>query len=359
MNKLPKIAIIGGGPTGLACALECERLGVIPHLFESGETVGWEWPSVILLLNILEVPMGGNIREYIKDIYKIDIQPISPCKEIIMKSQNQQVKITGNLGYFYSRGKRKSSLENQLLNMLKNTPIFYNRPADYKELSQNYDYVVVATGNEKVSKELGVWEDSGQVHIWSALTLGHFKTDSTSIYFNTEYAGKGYARLTPFDSFHAIVDLYNIGKGKFETNRLFDKFMKQEGLSHLELKYQMLLPPFSTGKVKKFQVGNVLLAGRTAGLTERLTGTGAIAALGSGIFAARAIIRNKNYGTLVKPLQTHIENVSAFRKIFERLDNDGFDKMVAITDTPGIKQLLYNTRLNFLDIVGTILKRIL
>ncbi|MDO7786445.1 FAD-dependent oxidoreductase [Desulforamulus aquiferis] len=359
MSKFPKIAIIGAGPAGLACALECEKLGVIPHLFDSGETVGWEWPSVILLLNILEVPMGGNIREYIKDIYKIDIQPISPCTELIMKSPNKQTKITGNLGFFYSRGKRKSSLENQLLNMLINTPVFYNRPADYKELSQNYDYVVVATGNEKVAKELGVWEEYGQVHIWSALTIGQFKTDSTTIYFNTDYAGEGYARLTPFDSFHAIVDLYNIGKDKFETDKLYNNFIAKEGLSNLEIKYQMLLPPFSTGKVKKFQVNNIMLAGRTAGLTERLTGTGAIAALGSGIFAARAIIKNKDYETLVKPLQAHIENVSAFRKIMEKLDNNGLDKMVAITDTPGIKQLMYNTRLNFLDIVGTILKKVM
>lgn len=359
MNQLPRIAIIGGGPAGLACALECERLGVIPDLYESGETVGWEWPSVILLLNILEVPMGGNIREYMKDIYRLDIQPISNCKELIMKSPNKETRITGNLGYFYTRGKRKSSIENQILNLLKNTPIHYNRPTDYKELSQKYDYVVVTTGNERVAKELGVWEDYGQVYIWSALTIGSFKTDSTTIYFNTDYAGQGYARLTPFNPFHAIVDLYNIGKDKFDTDQLFDKFISQEGLSHLEIKYQMSLPPFSTGMVKKFQVGNVLLAGRTAGLTERLTGTGAIAAMGSGVFAAKAIIKNKDYESLVKPLQSHIENISSFRKLFEKLDNDGLNKMVAITDTPGIKQLVYNTRLNFLDVIGAVLKRVL
>lgn len=38
-----KIAIIGAGPAGLACALECERLGVIPDLFDTEESVGWVW----------------------------------------------------------------------------------------------------------------------------------------------------------------------------------------------------------------------------------------------------------------------------------------------------------------------------
>lgn len=37
-----KIAIIGAGLGGLACALECERLGVIPDVFERDESVGWD-----------------------------------------------------------------------------------------------------------------------------------------------------------------------------------------------------------------------------------------------------------------------------------------------------------------------------
>lgn len=358
MSKLPKIGIIGGGIAGLACAIECEKLGVIPDLFEADETVGWEWPSVNLLLNILEVAMGGDIRDYLKKNYQIDIQPIAECKELILKSPNNQTKIKGNLGYFYSRGKRKSSAENQMISLLRNTPIHHNRIADYKELSKTYDYVVVATGNERVAKELGVWVDYGDVYIWSALVVGSFDIHSTTLYFNTNYAGQGYARLTPFDEYHAIVDLYGIGVDPFQMAKLFDDFYKKEGLSHMEIKYQMLLPPFSTGKVKKFQVDNVLLTGRTAGLTDRLAGVGAVAAIESGILAAKAIIKNKDYESLVTRSQSHIENISSFRKVYEELDNDGLDKMVAITDTPGIKQLLYTSSFNFMDIVGTVLKRL-
>lgn len=357
MSKLPKIAIIGGGIAGLACAMECEKLGVIPDLFEADETVGWEWPSVNLLLNILEVAMGGDIRDYLKKNYQIDIQPIAKCTELVLKSPNNRTKIKGNLGYFYSRGKRKSSIENQMVSLLRNTPVHHNRIADYKELSKTYDYVVVATGDERVAKELGVWVDYGEVYIWSAFVIGSFNIHSTTLYFNTDYAGQGYARLTPFDQFHAIVDLYCIGVDKFSIHKLFDKFFTQEGLSHLEIRYQMFLAPFSTGLVKKFQVDNVLLAGRTGGLTDRLAGTGAVAALESGVLAAKAIIKNKDYETLVKRSQSHIENISSFRKVFENLDNEGLDKMVALTDTPGVKQLLYTSSINFMDIVGTVLKK--
>ncbi|HPA53825.1 MAG TPA: NAD(P)-binding protein, partial [Bacillota bacterium] len=38
-----KIAIIGAGIGGLACALECEKLGVIPDVYERDNSVGWIW----------------------------------------------------------------------------------------------------------------------------------------------------------------------------------------------------------------------------------------------------------------------------------------------------------------------------
>ncbi|WP_003541793.1 NAD(P)/FAD-dependent oxidoreductase [Desulfotomaculum nigrificans] len=55
-----------------------------------------------------------------------------------------------------------------------------------------------------------------------------------------------------------------------------------------------------SGRVKKFKVGNVLLAGRAGGLTDRLMGSGSVEALISGIMAARSIINGENYNDLVK-----------------------------------------------------------
>ena len=157
-----KIAIIGAGPAGLACALECERLGVIPDVFERSESVGWLWPSIIVL-NVFEAGMGGDIRKYLKDIYNIDVQPMTVCKELIMKSPNAKAVVKENLGLFYGRGKIKMSFENQLVAQLKRTAIHYRRPADYKELAKKYDYVVVATDKDTAAKELDVWKDFGQV----------------------------------------------------------------------------------------------------------------------------------------------------------------------------------------------------
>lgn len=358
-KKYMKVAIIGAGPAGIACALQCEKYGLTVDIFESETDVGWNWPSVILLLNILEVPMGGDIRHFLKNNFKLDLQPLYRIKKLILKSPKERAEIKGNIGYFYPRGKHETSVENQLRRLLQASSIRFNRPSDYKELAKKYDYVVVATGNEVAAKELGVWEDTGTVYIESAQVEGEFNTETQYVFFNTEYAGQGYARLTPFDNYHAVVDLYGIKIDIFDMDKKFFQFLRTEDLKDLEIKFRMFLPPFTTGKVKTFQIDNILLAGRAAGLTERLTGCGCVAALSSGFYAAEAIVKGKDYNTLVRPLQKHIENISSFRKFYERLDNTELDKMVKASNNPLFNIPLYKSPISFMDLFGTIFKRVL
>ncbi len=40
------------------------------------------------------------------------------------------------------------------------------------------------------------------------------------------------------------------------------------------------------------------------------------------------------------------------------IDNEGFDRIVTTLGTPGIKQAVYNTGINFTDIGGAVLKNI-
>lgn len=352
-----KIAIIGAGLGGLACALECERLGIIPDVFERDESVGWPWTCIVHWLNILQRDMV-DIRNCLRERYNLDIKPISELKELIMISPNKKAKINGKLGYIMRRGKHVESIENQLYRTLKRTPVHFNRIADYKELSQKYDYVVVATGKDTIAKELGVWKDFGIVHLRGGVAYGAFNPHATTVYFNTKYAGRGFARLGPISSNQAVVGMCQIGDSEYEIDKHYKDFIEFEGLEDLEFSYRFSLPMFSTGKVDKFKVDNVLLVGRSAGLTERLLGTGAVEALVSGILAARAMIKGMDYDSLVKPLQDHAENLSAFRMPFESLDNDGLDRLLSILGTPGIKQLIYNTEINFADMIGPIQQQV-
>jgi len=78
----------------------------------------------------------------------------------------------------------------------------------------------------------------------------------------------------------------------------------------------------------------------------------------SGVLAARAMINGEDYDEMVKPLQEHIENISAFRKAIEKFENKDFDRLLSILGTPGIKQAAYNLPINFADLIGSILKLI-
>lgn len=76
-----------------------------------------------------------------------------------------------------------------------------------------------------------------------------------------------------------------------------------------------------------------------------------------GVPAARAMIRGSDYASLVQPLREHVENIPAFRKPYERLDNAGLDRLVPIVDRPGIKHAVHNTGIDFADLVGRLLQK--
>jgi flavin-dependent dehydrogenase len=341
----------------LACAIECERLGIIPDVFERDESVGWAFTCIIHCLHVIHTSKG-DLRYFLNKNLGLDIKPINKCDELTMKSPNREATIKGHIGYIIRRGKHIDSIENQLYRNLERTPVHFNRVADYKELSKKYDYVVVATGKETVAKELGVWKDIEKVHLRGGLTYGAFTPTGTTIFLNKKFAGKGFARIAPINSTQAIVGMCQIGDSELEIDRHYQDFLAFEGLQNLEFSYKFSVPMWMDGRVDRFQIDNVLLVGRSAGLTERFLGTGAIEALMSGVFAARAMIEGKDYTTLVKPLQDHVENISAFRKPFESLSNEDYDKLISAIDTPGIKQLIYNTGLNFVDFWGPIQRQI-
>lgn len=362
MKNNLKIAIIGANLAGLACALECEKKGIIPDIFERYDTLGWAWPSVSALLEIFTNHFGKDILEYFNANFGVTFKPLGNLTQVMLKSPNEKTIIKGNLGYLFLRGKSPNSLENEMFRSLMTTPVHFNRPANYAELSKKYDYVVIADGKDSVGKELGVWEDAGHVNIITAFVFGSFMPGSSTIYFNTEYCGTGYVRITPFDPTKAILGLYVIGEqyNEFDLDKLLMKFIEIEKLSNMEIIYKTISPKFFVGRVSKFQIDNILLTGRAAGLTERVMGEGGTSALISGFMAARAIIKGKDYDydAHIAPLKRHIENISSFRQVINKFANQDFDRLVSLIGAPGIKQVIYNSGIDFVDLAGFVLKNL-
>jgi digeranylgeranylglycerophospholipid reductase len=357
MRKKLKVAILGAGLSGLSCALELERNGIVPVIFERDAKIGWMWTSVTFWPNVFYNTFGDT-RKYLLEQYKIDFIPIANENSITMKSPNKKIKINGNLGLNIARGNLDNSFSNQLSSQLTQTAVYLNSKEDYKNLSKEYDYVVVATGKDSEAREMGVWEDEGVVNIVTALVNGSFTPSESEIYFDTEYAGTGYGRLSSYNSSSAVIGLYTIGLNEIDLLKNFRDFLRKESLDRYECVVRNILPIFTNGKVNKFSIGNVLLAGRSAGLTERVLGCGGFEALISGTLAARAIANGDDYDKLVKPLQDHVENISSYRKIIDKFTNDDFDKLISALEIPGVKQIIYNTGISFSDIIGSVLKNI-
>ncbi|HWR61597.1 MAG TPA: NAD(P)-binding protein [Clostridia bacterium] len=350
-----KIAIVGAGLCGLSCALELERNGIVADIFERDSSLGWPMPEIGFWPEIL-LRDYGDVFKYLRENFKISLKPLIRCNNIIMKSPKNKVEINGSLGYSFLRGKTPDSVENQVGKLLAHTPVHFNSNVDYMVLAGKYDRVIVATGNDSAARRLGLWEDKGIIHIIGGVALGTFRPDSSTIYFNTEYAGSGYGRVAPFNKTKAMVNLYAIGRSRSELAGLFARFLSCESLDCLEFLYNFTPPPFTAGRVKSFAKGNIYLAGRSAGLTERLLGVGGVGAIISGIYAARAITQGLDYEARMKQLASWSENISSFRDIVNGFDNDDFDRLLAAVGKPGIKQLIYNTHIDFVENIGSLIK---
>lgn len=173
---------------------------------------------------------------------------------------------------------------------------------------------------------------------------------------NTEYAGTGFARLSPYSKSTSIIGLYIFGKDNIDTLTLVDRFLEIEGLSKYEILYHVILPPFTYGRVTKFRIGNILLTGKSAGLVKPLFGTGSVEAIISGIMAARAIIQNKDYEKMVKPLQKHVDNIYGLRMFLDSFTNEDYDKLLTYLDKNIVKQATVNMPLDIINIAGKALK---
>ena len=113
---------------------------------------------------------------------------------------------------------------------------------------------MVTDGKDVVAREMGVWEDLGAAHIRGGIALGSFSIDCAKLFWNTGYAGQGYARITPFNSNRAVIGLYRPDCQEMEIDRFYANFLEEEGLEHLEFIVKYSVPVFSKGRVSKFQV---------------------------------------------------------------------------------------------------------
>ncbi len=350
-----RVAIIGAGVSGLACANELERHGIAPDVFEDRWRCGELFPHVGVLLQIMHRPVKDLVQD-LQENYDIHIKPLGKLKKITMYAPKTSGTVYGDLGHLIKLGQSEDSITGQLLGRLKKTVINYNCRADFLQLARAYDYVVVASGNQQAARVLGCWEDLNKSWVMGAVVLGSFDPAAMMMWVNTGYARNGYAYLTPFDQNSASLVLVVTDVARDEIYSYWEKFWRVEKLSYKVAELWDL--EHVAGFVYPHQVDNIILAGNAGGFLESFLGFGHVKALRSGVYAARSIAGGGKYEESIEQLQENIRVSSTLRKQLDRLKNEDYDHLVAFLTTPGIKQLFYNTNLDMFKLMGKMLDMI-
>ena len=348
-----RVAIVGAGPGGLACALELERRGIYPDIFERSNRVGHLIPRVETLLQLFGRPPKNQLR-YLAENYALEFQPLSPLRRVVMRTYRRSATVKGNLGFLVERGQSEQSIEVQLFRKLR-SGIKFDLEADFRTLAGEYNFVVVAEGNELAASELGLWETKLNAWIKGAIVLGRFTPGSVTIYFNTEYARHGFGSLKPFNRDRALLKLVIPGADRSQANEHWNYFTSLEKIN-LEV-IETFEMNYSTGLTSRRQVDNILLAGASGGFTDSFLGLGLFAALSSGVLAARAIAEGWDYEKLTAPLSNQTSRLIALRRIFNTLGNKEIDRLVHGITLPGIRQVIYNTNLDIIGMLCSLLDK--
>jgi digeranylgeranylglycerophospholipid reductase len=342
-----KVAIIGAGTAGLACAHELERHGITPTVYEQKSSIGDVKNHVIATLEIIDRPIKDWVS-YVKNEFDLNINPLNSINTLTHHSPNKTTTIKGNLGYFIKRNADKDSFLSQLYSQLNKAEVIFNLEADYKQLSKENDFVVVSNGYVDVTKELGCWKERISGWIRVATVSGNFNPEELIIWLNKNYTGKGYAYLTPYSNKEASMCLFIPYINKGELNQYWETFISTEKIKYtIEAQYDIA---HHSGFVYPHKINNIYLAGITGGSVSPLLGFGKVKSVLQGIYAAQSIAEGTSYEKLLKNIVQKTDDMWKLRKVYNKATNKNYDEILSLIGLPISRQLIYKTPLNIIKL---------
>ncbi|CCO09081.1 NAD(P)/FAD-dependent oxidoreductase [Desulforamulus hydrothermalis] len=325
-----KVAIVGAGLAGLACALELEKLGVQPVVFEQRHRLGSPFPFAAMLLDFIFHPVKDQLQE-LRNQYHINLKPIGEIRLLRLQGPRTSYNVRGHLGYILLRGQNQESIENQLASGLK-TPVRFVSPVAPKDLLKDFDYIVVADGSKKYAQELGIWQSTYRAWVRGANITGKFNPREVRFWFNTGYAKSGFACMVPLGIDRAVLTLSVPQIDHQELDKYWQDFIKQEKI-HADqvLKWETRS---ESGLVFPHRIGNTFLAGNSGGFVSGWLGFGVFSCLISGVETARAIALGQNYEKRVSFLQQIMERQARCRMFWNTLNNHNLDNIITLLGNP-------------------------
>lgn len=350
-----KVAIIGAGLAGLACAYELEKYGIYPVIYEKNSYIGEQHPHVTAILEIVSREQGDAIK-FIKKKLGLEIEPLNEVKRILHYSPNKKQEVKGSFGYFFTRNKTPQDVKNQIYSKLTKTQVLFSEYGDYETLAKEYDYVIISNGSNNYTEELGCWQEWVNTYLKGAIVQGNFETDTLRVWINQDYCKKGYAYLTPFDEKTATLALVVTDIDEQEVEYYWDLFMDTENIKYTIVEEFKL--NHKSGFVYPHKVGNILFAGNSAGVIDPFLGFGQLNAITTGVLAGRAVATGKDYEKMLKNIVKASKQLHEFRKAFDKAGHLAYDIIMTSVGLPVVRRILYKSPINVVRLGATIIRHL-
>jgi digeranylgeranylglycerophospholipid reductase len=339
-----KVAIIGAGTSGMSCAIELERNGISPDIFERNNFVGEYNPHVSAFLGIITRPVADPVK-YINENLGIKINSLNKFKKVIHYTPNNQVTVTAPLGDFFIRGKEKNSIQWQLYSQIK-TPVNFKSFVTPEELEDKYDYVVVADGHWAAPTRYGIWNEVLKSWLKGGIFEGDFEVNTLKIWLNKDLNKGTYSYLVPYNSKKAVIAHVVQGIEHSELEANWNEFLENNDILKKNNLTETWELPHHSGIVTTHKVRNVYFVGASGGGAEPFLGFGQFNAIYSGVMAAKSIVHGTDINLLLNEITRKSQQLLKFRSLLNSATNKGLDTLLTVMKIPGIRSLAYRTHID-------------
>ncbi|MDF2927322.1 MAG: FAD-dependent dehydrogenase [Paenibacillaceae bacterium] len=358
-----KVAIMGAGLSGLACAISLEKYGITPHIYESRSMVGDRFVNGELFMALIAKPIQDCVS-HLADEFGIFLHPVNMTRSITIYGPNEKAVIEGRIGHANIRGRDKGSLESHLSKQVK-APIAFNSQATYEDLLQEHTHVVLATGDSYYAQKLSNYDAALSVSMKGELVEGKFDPYSVITWIDNDLAPKGYSYFIPLDESRAsMVIAYPDfpDDPHVDIHQLYDKF-RQRAIRDLGQPLpaydQFEINHYTMGSCRNARIGNTFFVGNNFGCVMPFLGFGQFCSLLTGAYAAYDLCGKGDYEKLTKPIRESFKNSLVLRKGMEELDNKGIDSVVKLLATPAGTKLFNSGQTDMLKIASHLLSPLL
>lgn len=355
-----KVAIMGAGLSGLACAITLEKHGISPTIFEKRSQVGDRFVNGEALMSIFNRPINDDYA-YLSENHGIFLQPLANISKMDFFSENCHGVVNGHLGFINLRGREDEAFESQLFRQVK-SEITFNSKYTYEELLQDFTHVIMATGDAAYALKVQNFQVDLTATLKGATVEGKFDRHHVAIWLDNTLAPKGYGFLLPYSEKEAVI---TIGYPDYPENHslngesLWDKFYTKvckDLDQNLKVTDQFEVNRYMMGLCGYPRLGNTFFAGNCFGAMMPAFGFGQFASILTGIYVAHDLCGKGNYEELVKPLRKSYHNSLVLRQAMEHLDNHKSDRLVTLLDNRFSNYILTNKRVNPIKIASYLLR---